>query len=238
MPSNCLQHFASRVGAALAKDAGISPADGWQTSTTNDGLWRNLLTRAWHMGRLRLLAFDELGTKPTPKAPRCMCRCYDEGMAKPRARPLQHGASHAVGLKATSCTSFELCTGTGCRHPCGTQIRCEGTPSSCAQDLTSWVDKPTQKIRWPWNGKTAQCMKVPRRHPVSCARPRQVPHVKMRPSKAEKQRKAKPAKALQHGASRTACHVGLGLLLPRMQASVLPTVGKPARQMMGSGETS
>ena len=54
--------------------AGISPADGWQTSTTNDGLWRNLLTLAWHMGRLRLLAFDELGTKPTPKAPCYMCR--------------------------------------------------------------------------------------------------------------------------------------------------------------------
>ena len=54
--------------------AGISPADGWQTSTTNDGLWRNLLTRAWHMGRLRLLAVDELGTKPAPKAPCCMCR--------------------------------------------------------------------------------------------------------------------------------------------------------------------
>lgn len=69
---------------------------------------------------------------------------------------------------------------------------------------------------------------------------RQVLHVllkKLRPSKAEKQSKAKPARALQHGASRTG-HVGLGLLLPRMQASVLSTVGKSARQMMGSGETS
>ena len=78
---------------------------------------------------------------------------------------------------------------------------------------------------------------------------RQVRHVllkKLRPSKAEKQSKAKPARALQHGGSRAGCqatasnilHLGLGLLLPRMQASVLSTVCKSARQMMGSGETS
>ena len=52
MLSDCKQHLAPRSSFALAQDAGTRAA----------------------LKEIARLAVDELGTKPTPKAPCCMCR--------------------------------------------------------------------------------------------------------------------------------------------------------------------